>query len=244
MGKRLTVDVLTGAEQTYEADRVFFTGLLQARTPFAFVRFGDAEFECMAGYGTHNRDRTQYTRELGDALIGAFRSLSQMENVYLAQRCAPHLREKMAALVDLDGRRYYDADALLLHYRSFSLETFYRTLIQDERRKIYVAPACLNQGMKLLGCARRVNVKRPDAFSEWKEISADLAADNADDTIFLFSAGMGSKVWIAELMAEGKRITCIDLGSALDPVYIGQTRSGQPRRGDAMTFFWRMGMHP
>jgi hypothetical protein len=90
----------------------------------------------------------------------------------------------------------------------------------------------------------RIDVHRPQAWSNHERVAAQLAAANEEGTVFLFSAGMSSKVWIGELLKQGKQITCIDLGSALDPLYLGRTRSGQPSKGEALTFFWRAGFHP
>lgn len=240
----MTVDILTGEEQTYEEDRKVFISLLESRTRFTFVRFGDAEFECMAGIRGRSRDRQPYGPELAAALTDAFRYLCGRDDVYLAQRCAPKLRERIEAIVPLSGRKYYDADSLLLHYRSFALESFYRVLIQDNRRKIYVAPRQLNRAKPLLKCADRIEVPRPDAFSVYAEVRDKLIAQNQDDTVYLFSAGHAAKVWIADVLKDGKPVTCIDLGSALDPIYIGQTRTGQPTMREAVSFFHRAGYQP
>jgi hypothetical protein len=97
MGQDLTADILTGEEHTYEADRLFFIDLLKSGAAWSFVRFGDAEFECMVGAGPgYNKDRSRYSPELGSALAESFRYLSSREDVFLAQRCAPQLREQVS----------------------------------------------------------------------------------------------------------------------------------------------------
>ncbi len=85
---------------------------------------------------------------------------------------------------------------------------------------------------------------RPNAFAKRAEIREKLLKLNQDGRIFLFSAGHAAKVWIADLLREGKSITCIDLGSALDPLYLGMTRSGQPDKKAATFFFHRAGFQP
>ena len=237
-------DLLTGESFTYVADRIFFTELLESRTPFAFTRFGDGEFECMAGNSGRNWDGCDYSPEFMIALIDSFQFLSRQPNVYLAQRCPPRLRSKISEVINLNGNRYYDAEALIFHNITPELGPFYRALIDDPRRKVLVGPQEHYGANKLLGCELQIQVRRPNAFQDRDATRACLIAEHKPDTVFLFCAGMTAKVLIADLLKYGPDITCIDLGSALDPIYIGRTRSDQPARRVVIDFFTRMGFAP
>ncbi len=197
----------------------------------------------MASAFGNNCDGQEYTPELSIALVEAFQFLSHRRQTMLTCWCPEYLRSKIKQIVDLDNRAYADHDALLLHNRTQKLAGFYRTLIRDDRKKILVAPSTLHRAIYLLKCDQHIEVPRPNAFSVYKEILKSLLESATEKCIFLFCAGPAAKPWIAELLQTndllqtGKEITCLDLGSALDPLYIGNTRTGQPSRDQAMSFF-------
>jgi hypothetical protein len=78
--------------------------------------------------------------------------------------------------------------------------------------------------------AEHVQVPLVNAFSEYDRVRAELQGKihgAAKNIIFVFCASLPAKSWIAELLGFAPNISCIDAGSAFDPLFVGQTRSDQ-----------------
>lgn len=225
---------------TREADRFLLAGMLESQRPFVFVKFGDGEFECMAGGAGQNCDGQEYSPDLQRALIESWQFLTGLDNARLTCWCPERIAKRLPAEVSLNGRAYLDHDALLFHEMGPGLEAFYRVLMADRRQKVLVAPTQLAPAATLLGCHRFVEVPRPGAFSCRQEIFRKMTNQDTRKAIFLFCAGPAAKVLIADLIRADQTVTCLDLGSALDPIYIGETRTGQPIAFQARQFFARL----
>lgn len=222
-----------------EEDRILLTELLKKREPFSFVRFGDGDFECMSGIEGQNADGMQYCKAMGDELIEAYNYLQTLDNCYLSAWCPRRLLPLIDCKVRFIKDRYLHHDSLLTHDLSPNLENFYRALVCDSRRKIYVAPKALDGSLKLLKIDIRVDVPSTDLYSKRDEVLNAAFDAYANDCIYLFSATSLGKIVAAKLIENCPAVTCIDLGSALDPVYIGHTRSHQPPQYVAQSFFER-----
>ena len=212
-----------------------FTSLLRRRMPFSFVKFGDGELFCMSGRRGENCDHHPYSRELGDALISAFQYLVHHPQVYIGRW---HQRELSAPFERRCGvtPRYVPYGLLLLTRLAPKLLAFYTALAEDRRPKVLVGPVRLSGAQQMLRCGRMVEVPLVNAFGRYREIRHVLEEESSGE-VFLFCAGMTSKVWISDLLRKRKTITCLDLGSALDPLFVGQTRSHQLSEKEARQFF-------
>ena len=71
-----------------------------------------------------------------------------------------------------------------------------------------------------------VEVPQLNAYAAYDDILSRLLDHVEDDTIFVFSCGMPAKVLIADLVRFNGTLTCIDAGSAFDPM-VGQSRTNQ-----------------
>jgi hypothetical protein len=211
------------------------TSELRKRVPFTFVKFGDGELFCMSGRCGQNCDHHPYSRELGDALISAFQYVVHHPQVYIGRW---HQRELLAPFERRCGvtPRYVSYGLLLLTTLAPKLLEFYTALAEDRRRKVLVGPARLSGAQQMLRCSSLVEVPLVNAFGKYREIRRVLEEESSGE-IFLFCAGMTSKVWISDLLRKRKTITCLDLGSALDPLFVGQTRSHQLSQKEARQFF-------
>lgn len=226
-----------------EEDRIFLAGLLAVGNPFAFVKFGDGEFECIVGAGKgYQEDGQRYSDEAAMALIEAWAFLRDLPNAYLTCWCPPALKPDVSKVADLNGRRFLDHDALLLHTRSDNLAAFYRNLYADKRRKVLVAPSRLSGVTDLLGCSEHVDIPRPNAFEARDEFKKQILAMAEPGDIWLFSASFAAKCWIFDLMKANIPVSCIDLGSAFDPIFIGPTRHEAPSRQTAIEFLRGAGL--
>jgi len=176
---------------------------------FSFVKRGDGELACMTGNPGANCDGHPYSAELADGLIKAYSSMALMPEV---------------TIVDFDKQKEYN---ILLHRTDSELtkvRNFYRAIAESGRTVVFVAPQRLEPITKLLKATVFVEVPLLNAYSSISDIDSKLVPQ--DNAIYVFCAGMLSKVLISNLLSKNRNLTCIDAGSAFDP-YIGNTRTFQ-----------------
>jgi glycosyltransferase involved in cell wall biosynthesis len=183
-----------------------------AREPFSFVKLGDGERACIDGVKGENCDGHTYSPELARALIQAFAYLSGSVHVV--------------------GFRNQKTFNMLLHRTDNNLlevKSFWDAVSARTGVKVFVGPSRLRQAAELLK-ARFVEVPLKNAFSDFERVKKELFNYCKRDALFVFSTGMMSKILIAELLKVRSDITCIDAGSAFDPLFVGETRTVQAPR--------------
>jgi glycosyltransferase involved in cell wall biosynthesis len=194
------------------------TDKIRNKIPFSFVKRGDGEQACMRGDTGQNVDGQSYSIELAEKLRESFR--------YLQGR---------AYVVDFDNQQEYN---MLLHRTDSNLDAvknFWMTVKdRDPKKKVFVGPIDLYRGGvgDLLQIEKLVAVSPHDAFGQNSSVMQSLVKcliEIGDDVIFIFCAGLASKVWIAELM-KIHPVTCIDAGSSFDPIFLYQSRTYQADR--------------
>jgi hypothetical protein len=169
----------------------------------------------MRGDQGGNCDGHPYTKELADALFGAYE----------------YLKTKDGFIVDFVDQIDYN---VLLHRKDTlitELRDFYMAIKNSKRRKVFVGPSKLSGVMNFLDIDVMVVIPEKNSFSY------HFTEEAEKNTIYLFSAGMPSKGWIAQLMKQNDKITCIDCGSAFDPLFVGQTRTEQATKEEIEKFY-------
>lgn len=217
-----------------------FTDWIDTGFPFTFVKFGDGELQCMGGFEGANSDGQAYGDELGEKLKEAFLGLAPMEWVHIAEWIGPYRDVRDALVEKLEHLPSYAPYHMLLlgvdNLRPELLD-FYKAIVNSDRPKVFVGPQWLSPVTEMLK-ATHVVVPETNSYGNldvWMKAIWEVAEDNA---IFVFSAGMPAKIAIHEILKAFPNITCIDAGSAFDPLFNdGRTRSGQPDPAVARLFF-------
>jgi len=192
-----------GVDQSFKSDE--YLKKIKNNENFTFVKRGDGELACMNGETGANCDNHPYSEELGKALKESFE----------------FLKDK-ADIVEWDDQKNYN---ILLHRKDNDLEkvrNFWVTVQESPRRKFFIGPERLKGVCELLG-AKHVEVPLVNAFEYIT--GSDLRPE--DNDIFIFSCGMPAKYLIARTLKQNPNITCIDAGSAFDPIFVGATRTEQ-----------------
>jgi hypothetical protein len=249
-GRSLAVE--SGRHTTLTADEsaVFLTEKLREREPFLFLRYGDGAIECIYGLGSGKTcDQERYSRDLGrdlkevwDAALVTTTPYAPQREVYvgdwLSASFGPDRRSEYAhEYTELlgDARpRFLHFEALLLTRESQALLNFYRTIKADPRRKVYLGPQAHAAGARALGC-RHVVTPMQDLVSQVDRIAGQLNGMEFD--VLLWAAGMAGAIPVVRNWMDHPERTYINLGSALDPLDRGRTRSGQLTRQRAGQFF-------
>jgi hypothetical protein len=210
---------------------------------FSFTKFGDGEAICMSmnfKEGDSNCDYQSYSIELGKKLIEAYLFFTLKENVFIGEWNFGDIYENM--LKDIFG-----SNNLKLQYVPYStmlnveggrldeLKSLYETIGNSNKRKVYICPKKLNDAKSLLKCDV-LNIPEREAFSQYEQIVNYLI--NSDYEIFLYSAGLLSKVLISDIMQKNPNTTHIDIGSGLDNLFIGETRSSQVEYNELNKFYF------
>lgn len=213
-----------------------FSDFLINKTPFTYTKFGDGEIICILKKykdGESNCDYQYYSDRLSEKLIKSLSFYSGKENVYIGEwNFGDSCHILFSDFVSKKGFKLnFVPYSILLHIETdeiictplSDLQFFYNTL-KTRSNKVYVCPPKLNDAKSFLNCDV-FNIKGKDAFSEYDKIKEELLKTNYD--IYMYSAGLMSKVLIADLMIEKPNSTHIDIGSGLDNIFAGITRKYQ-----------------
>jgi hypothetical protein len=197
----------------------YLTAMVQQGKPITFVKRGDGEELAMSGAHGANCDGHPYSPELGWKLRMAFGQLEKMAQ----DRREGRTRVNVVPFSD------QPAYNILLHRNDSvfdAVKAFWGTVRDSRARKVFVGPARLHPAARMLR-AEHVVIPEVNAFAEYDGIRSRLQAMLQPGMIFIWCASMPGKAWMAELLAFQPDISCIDAGSAFDPLVVGQTRTEQ-----------------
>lgn len=216
-----------------------FKNKLYNNQNFVFTKFGDGEIICMLGLyndGDTNCDYQKYSIQLGEKLWQAARYFSNKQNVYIGEWNDLFSKKFKNELTKKEINFQYAPYDSVLHIEKENINdvvNFYK-MLKSKTKKVYVCPERLHEAKDFLDC-EIVYVKERDAFSDYENIKSKLL--NTDAKIFLYSCGLMSKVLIHDVLQNNIDTTHIDIGSGLDNLFHGITRSYQMSKEDVMKLY-------
>ena len=230
------------ADQTAQ----LFTRKLLAHEPFVHIRYGDADYDWMMGGSGHTCDQEFPRPGIGEDLGKAWLQLWSRPDFYLGDietfktPATDAIRDFAATLLETqDHTRLVHTEALLIHRLTPDLLAFYRTLRAEKRRKVLVGPMRIAAASEMLD-ARHVLVSATKA-NEVQALKMTVATvETFDWDILLTCCGRASKLLAGELAVKHPNRTIIELGSGLDPLFVGRTRSEQVSMHEARKYFAEM----
>lgn len=203
---------------------------------FSFVKFGDGELLCLTDNIGYNCDLHDYSPELKNKLDIAWKYLIKNESVFITlwgedNSQSSYFIEKRKSMLE-ENKRPVDYGILLNDTYEIEkinkIADFYLEIRNSSRCKIHVAPERLSRHTTaFLKLDFIVNVPLINCFNDYDRIYEELSKLLVDDCIVLFSSGMPTKSLIADSLKQKNNITCIDIGSSLDPLFLKPTRSNQ-----------------
>lgn len=210
------------------------TRRLRNRDPFIFTKFGDGDLWWMSGKGAKypNAYGERYTDSARRELIDAADTLSAMSHAYfgdqLTCRSGPYLTTEQAVyLYGVNKHAWLHFETLLIHRMTPALLTFYREIAAlTPSNKVLCCGKNYLDGARILK-SRFIPTDNSNAHSVWRD-TVHFLAHRASPWQYLFlSCGRASKMIAARLGELYPDRTIIELGSALEPLIIGRTRSEQ-----------------
>ena len=220
---------------------VTFTKNIKEKINFNFIKFGDGEFDCMVGKKGHNCDFHPYSKKLSDKLHESYNTFCNMQNTHIANWTGSgyeNLRSELnGKLTNKPNLVFYD---LILQQEGLLTEelfNFYKAIKESKRKKIFIGNDKLVGVKRFLNLDVHIIVPVINAFGRHNEMLSKCMTHLSDDCIFLFSAGMPAKALALDLVKVNKNITCLDCGSAFDPIFFTNTRQGQPKTETLKKFY-------
>lgn len=233
-----------------EESAAILTHNLRNHRPFTFLRYGDGMIECI--YGTSDARSTTdgelYTKELGKDLLSAWQlALTNTTGLYVGDWLSASFsaRDKFRRYEHEYKQLLHDRNISRLHYESLlfmnnrsshaRLTEFWAAVRDDDRRKVIMGPAELAQIAHLLGCKHIITPIVSDLHKSIDVYRRMLLDEEFD--VLLWGAGMASNIAVIECRAQYPDRTYINIGSALDPICRGRTRTQQMSRQVASDIF-------
>jgi hypothetical protein len=132
---------------------------------------------------------------------------------------------------------FVNFEILLQNTLSQNKFDFYKSIKYSERKKIFVGPNRLFDIENFLNVDTLIEVPLVNSFSEYENVLASLKSEIENNSIILFSCGMPAKSLIYKSLEFNSNITCLDVGSGFDSLFIGHTREGQLNSAVVKNFY-------
>ena len=204
---------------------------------FSFIKFGDGELRCMMGCEGGDQEYLYY-KELAQKLHAAWYFFNTKENIYIA-KWNDH-KPGMDGTTDTErflndlisgtnvGVDFVNFEILLQNTLTKQKFDFYKTIKASKRKKIYVGPGRILPGIKgFLNTDLAIEAPYPDTFRYYDKVLEWTLKEACDNSIIMLSVGPVANLLIHDLVRYNPNITCLDMGSALEPLTFVNTREGQ-----------------
>lgn len=238
---------------------VILTEALRSGEPFCYSKWGDGGIECLhqinkfdrtcdgelawsdddqaavarAGWRTMRQAAARYTVYLGDWMTASDFGPNNEQK---------HESEYYSMLAGANFIKLH-YECLLLMRLTPALLDFYRAVKEDRRKKVLVTSSIVGAAMML--DADLIRIPCPQEYGNDTSVSiARRVVDQIQDSgaeVVLFAAGGVTQYAQSFLFDEGQsNLTSITLGSGLDPLFLGRTRSVQIEMRAARDYFREM----
>jgi hypothetical protein len=237
---------------------VILTNKLKAHEPCVFTKFGDGTLWWMSGNPVQSANGEVYRPGIDAELREAARTLAKLPHVYLGDQltCSsgPYLEKEQREFIRWDHAegltpskvpitvseppppdRWLHMETVLIHRLTPELLEFYRVLKADQRKKVMCAGMHLGGVRDLLSFEAFLQSDPANEHTRAWATSHILATWDWD--ILLLAVGHASKLIAATLASKFPDRTIIELGSALDPLFVGRTRGEQIEPEVARSYF-------
>lgn len=193
---------------------------------FSFVKFGDGEFNCMTGVNGLNCDGHKYSPALSKKLHIAWEHLIKYDNIYIGEWTMNYtqLRKKLAKKHKIN---YINFEILLTRKLYPEKYEFFKSVKNSPRKKIFIGPERLSNVMRFLNVNKMITIPLTNAFNVYDKILNKALEEQENNAIYIFASGMMTKPLISDLLKQNPCITCLDVGSGFDILFVGATREGQ-----------------
>lgn len=221
--------------EKFAKDRLIeFTHRVKTNDNFIISKMGDGECRNMISDddSLHNCDNCRYYKPLGMDLIRSYIYFLNRPNVYI-NKWHSHTYSILNQMEN-DYSPHFDRERKFLFFDllvqkigpngCFKQEQidFFKTIKTSPRTKIYISNKAMIYALApLLNISFGVMIPEVDAYLQKEQIMSSIKdviskLPSKENNIFLFSAGMAGKVFLAETSIIFPNNTFIDIGSTFD----------------------------
>jgi SAM-dependent methyltransferase len=238
-------EIVRAAYSREDSTRIL-TERIRDQKPFVFIKFGDGALECI--YRTnqckHTCDKEAYTPELAQKLQWAWHALMRHPNTYAGDWMTASFT------ADCDDHKYITEwekfvagwhpnwlhfECLLIMSESQAVVDFYRAVKEDCRRKVLIGRPEMDRAALMLN-AEYVPIPMTTNLLPYVDYMV-AEVERHEPEVVLYGAGMAGNIAAAELIQRHPHWTLISIGSALDPIFVGRTRTDQLSQLHAQRLF-------
>lgn len=203
-----------------------YVKLLQSDSPFAFVRYGNGEWDGILGTRKETGSRSQnlaipsLQKELQDSLRHAYDPSSYFLGMQYYMQHRPQLWSQTLRWLWINGPNLVWHNGDVFHWASSGGKLW--PLIRELRKKslVFIGPPHLRSISRLLPYVGFIQVRLPNCYQDKAQIRKAIL-NHLGSAVFCFSAGPTAKVLIHDLFPLlGQDNFLIDFGSLWD-VYCG-----------------------
>lgn len=199
-------------------------------SPVVFLKYGDGEYQCANHFRGGNCDADTYTIELGNSLIESFKYISQQPAVFIGAWPTDNVIRYWTSLVPPNTIQWADYHTIIVDKKDILMSNspkiaLYKSIRDSPLPKIIVCNELLVKAGIFFGNCEFVHVPfrrwfNTESIRIFEKIQSTLEnlykKYGTNQAIFIFSAGMSSKVVISELYKIYPQNIYLDFGSALD----------------------------
>lgn len=217
----------------------FYVSRIEAREPFAFIRYGDGEFSAIFRDRKRTSSRSQdlTVAGLGQMMAKSVIKSHEADNYFPALRrtaMKPYIRQwlddKVPNLIWHDCTTFYKAS------KHGSLYPFVKAVRELGWPVVVLGPERLKSlDGRVFDIAKFIQIPNKDCWAQRGRVIKELRAVQGP-AFFTLTAGPAAKPWCWQLYATHEDSFIIDLGSLWDP-YVGKkSRSyhGKVMRGNTI----------
>lgn len=238
------MSLFKNANLNADQSALFLAGKLHNREPFIFIRYGDGALECINNLSGFTRDGEVYSKALGDELIRCWNLVINHPNACIGDWWSASFDKSSIAnrydhfyreLIGNAKPQWLHFETLLLMRETNALISFYRAVRLDTRKKLLMGPPHWAPAASYLKAEFIPIPISPYLFRDHLHIIRKILEKDFD--VFLYGAGMAGNIPVIDYWSLHPEKTFINLGSALDPLARGKTRSSQLSSGQASRLF-------
>jgi hypothetical protein len=235
-----------------------WTNIIENNNNFSFVKFGDGELLSIAGKErgdklTHNCDKHSFDKgNLPEKLKESWIFLNNYNkihnNVYIAKWTSEPFKKddensvvyktlKELESIENFNINYVNYEILLQNTLSQEKFDFFESIKKTNRKKIFVGPEILHNGVGKWLNTINIAVPLVDVIDEYDKILENIYNEIENNCIIMFSCSIPAKSFIHKSLEKNPKLTCLDIGSGFDPMFFKITREGQFDKSTILKYY-------
>lgn len=220
----------------------FIIECLKNNKTIIFVKYGDGEYQCANLYKGANCDGDRYFPELGEKIKKSFIYLSSHENILIGKWSTYTVFNFFENLLHIKNKKinWINYNTLINNDKfnqNDDLYRFVKTIQECNRNKIIVSNKMNIKMKKIFNADIFIEIPSKCWSLKYDYFFSKIMESLKDNSIVITSAGLCSKVLIADLVKKNKTISCLDTGSSFDLLCGRNTRGWKHSYEDEYNYY-------